>query len=412
MKTSCCDHWIHNTQGVHWRTRLIFLLLLLAHAVVLYFEATALSITYHEAKIVFYDTSLLHYIIQGSIALLGQNDLALRLPMIIIHLISIPLLYVLSKPYVRGDNDRLWIVFIYMLLPGLNSAALLVDGAGIVVMLLLLYVIIIERCPRAQYVLLLLFLFIDVSFAFLYLGLFFYALHKKNNTLLVVSLLLFGISMSIHGFNTGGTPEGNFLDTLGIYAAIFSPFVFIYLVYVLYRRFVTSKKDLLFYLATTALVFSLLLSFRQRIEVQIFAPFLVLAIPLAAQTFFRSYRVRLRAFRKTYRRLFMLAVIFLIMNALVVFFNKELYKFVPSPQEHFAYRSHIAKELSEVLHHKQINCIEVSNKQLQLRLQFYGISQCREYYLTEVSQGSIANVTISYSGVKVYEKYVTKVPKK
>lgn len=408
MKTSCCDQWIHNTQSVQWRTRFIFALLFLTHASILYYEALSLSITYHEAKILFYDISLLHYIVKGSLTLFGQNDLALRLPMIFIHLLSIPLLYILSKPYVRGDNDRLWIVLIYMLLPGLNSAALLVDGAGLVVTLLLLYVVVIERCPRAQYILLLLFLFIDISFAFLYLGLFFFALKKKDNYLLVSSLLLFGISMFIHGFNTGGAPEGNFLDTLGIYAAIFSPFVFIYLVYILYRRFITSKMDLLFYLSTTALVFSLLLSFRQRIEVQMFAPYLVLAIPLAAQTFFRSYRVRLRQFRKNYRRLFVLAVLFLLLNALVVFFNKELYQFMPTPQQHFAYRSHIVKELAKKLKEDDIHCIQASNKQLQLRLRFYDINECDTFYLSDNANTALYDVTISYSGVKVYQKYVTK----
>jgi len=409
MRSLCHDYSINCTENSKWRTRFIFLILFSIHAVILYLEALELSISYHEANILFNDTSLLHYIVSGSVYLFGQNDLALRTPLILLHLLSIPLLYILSKPYVRTDSDRLWIVFIYMLLPGLNSSALLVDSAGLVITLLLLYSIIIDRCPRSQYVLLILFLFVDISFAFLYLGLFFYALSKKNNTLLVSSLLLFGLSMSIHGFYTGGAPEGNFIDTLGIYAAIFSPFIFVYLVYVLYRRFITSKQDLLFYLATTAFVFSLLLSFRQRIEVQLFAPYLVLAIPLAAQTFFRSYRVRLREFRKNYRFLFTLSVAFLLINAMLVFFNKELYKVIDEPEQHFAYRSHIVKELAQELSKQNIRCIDARNKQLQLRLNFYDIVFCTENVLDDKPDDNQKSVTISYSGKEVYRKYVTKI---
>ena len=410
MNSLCRDFLLHCEQSSQWRTRFIFILLFSFHALILYFEALDLSISYHEARIFFLDTSALHYIIKASVYVFGQNDMALRLPMVLFHLVSIPLLYILSKPYVRGDNDRLWIVLIYMLLPGLNSAALLVDNAGLVVMLLLLYSVVVQRYSRLHYVLLVSFLFIDVSFAFLYLGLFFYALNKKDNLLLVVSLVLFSLSMTLYGFDTGGAPEGNFLDTLGIYAAIFSPLVFIYLVYVLYRRYVTSRRDILFYIASTALVFSLLLSFRQRIEVQMFAPYLVLAIPLAAQTFFRSYRVRLREFRKNYRLFFVVSLVLLVLNAVVVFFNKELYKIIPEPEKHFAYRSHIVKELSAALKAESVPCINVHNRALQLRLSYYGIGYCQRYKLEKKASVGAKSVTISYDGQEVYHKYVAKLP--
>lgn len=391
------------------KARIILFILLGIDALVLFFEISDLSISYREAQIVYYADSLLQGIITASLSLLGTNDFALRFPMAAMHLLSVVLLYAVSGRYLKRDRDRLWLVVIYMLLPGVNSAALLVDNSGLVILTLLFYVYIRERFPSWQYGVLVGALFIDISFAFLYLGLFFYAIAQKNNRLLVFNLLLFGLSMYIHGFDVGGTPKGHFLDTMGIYAAIFSPIVFVYMFYVLYRRFVTKQYDLLWYLASTALVFSLLLSFRQRIELQMFAPYLILAMPLAAQSFFHSYRVRLKMFRSTYRSLFAVSFVILISNALVVLFNKELYRLLDPDQTHFAHRQHIAKELAAELKREGVTCVEAQTRQMQLRLKFYGIAFCREAFLGDDPVGEAESVTISYAGAPVYQGYVTKV---
>ena len=393
------------------RERIILFLLLGIDALILFAETAGLSISYREAEQLFSSTSLLHYIVTASVSLLGSNDFALRLPMIGMHLISVVLLYSISGRYLKYDRDRVWLAFIYMLLPGINSAALLVDNSGLVIMLLLLYVYLQERFHVSSYIVLACALFIDVSFAFLYLGILFYAIRENKRGLLLLSVLLFGLSMYIHGFDTGGHPKGHFLDTLGIYTVIFSPIVFLYLFYVLYRRFIVKQFDLVWYLATTALVFSLLLSFRQRIDVQMFAPYLILAMPLAAQSFFHSYRVRLKMFRKTYRMLFTVSFVILVLNALVVFFNKEIYRFIDPDQTHFAHRQHVAKELAFALREAGVECVETPDERMQLRLRFYGISECRENILSMNASDGALPVTIRYSGALIYQAYVSKLHK-
>ncbi len=394
------------------KIRLILALLLGIDAFILYSELQDLSISYYEAEIIYAQNSLLHYLITTSLALFGHNDLALRLPMMVMHLLSVVLLFRISKQYLTYDRDRLWLVVIYMLLPGVSSAALVVDPTGMMIFLLFAYVYSYYYHRHLEYLLLVLFLFVDQSVIFLYLGLIFFEYaHKayKKVGLLVILLLA---SFAIHPLEVSGIPSGHFLDTLGVYAAIFSPIVFIYIFYILYRVYINEQRDISWYLAFTALVVSLLLSFRQRIEVQIFAPYILLILPLAAQTFFHSYRVRLKEFRTRYRVLFTISFVLLLFNTLVVLFNKELYAYIDQPKKHFAYKMHVAKELAGRLHQLNITCISTHDKKMQQRLRFYGIEKCDKYYLTpkRALQNIEHNVTIRYKKDIIYEAYVTKTP--
>jgi hypothetical protein len=392
------------------RIGVILFLLLGIDAAVLLFEASTLSITYHEAEILYKQHSALHYIISGSIALFGQNDYALRLPMMLMHLLSALFIFEVSKPYLKYERDRLWLVLIFVLLPGVNSAALLVDSAGLVLLLLLAYLYFWQRIPKAEPLVLAAYLFVDGSFAFLYLGRLLYALSENKRRDLLLNLFFFGASIFIFGFDTSGAPSGHFLDTLGIYAAVLSPIVFVYLVYVLYRGMITKRRDLIWYLSTTALLYSLIFSFRQRIEIEMFAPYLILSLPLGAQTFFHSYRVRLRLFRNRYRLLFSVSFVLLVANALLVFFNQHLYRFLDDPQRHFAYRAHVAKELAAELEKMRVGCVDAAEEEpMQLRLRFYGIGFCKMKTLIPDGDETENTVTISYSGMPVATYNVTKI---
>lgn len=389
--------------------RLLLGLLLILDAVVLYLESNTLSISYHEAKTLYDANDVLHHIITISLTLFGENDFALRLPMMLMHLISVVLLYEISSDYLKQERDRLWLVLIFMLLPGINSAALLVDESGLIIMLLLLYVYSRKYPLSVQYLLLVLYLFVDFAFAFLYLGSFIYGLKTKDRALASTSIVLFSASFFLYGFDSSGVPKGHLLDALALYAAIFSPFVFIYLFYVLYRRFITRRHDdLLWTLASTVLVTSLLLSLRQKIAIQYFAPYLILAMPLAVQTFFNSYRVRLSIYRLKYKVAFTVSLVILIINVLAVMYNKELYRLIDKPTKHFAYDHHVAKDVAHVLHEQGITCVDAGSKKMQLRLRFYGVGECEERRLLKASVKDSDPVTIRYKGIVVYQRYVSK----
>lgn len=388
----------------------IFSILLGINFLILVAQIQGLSISFFEANILYGEPSFLKSYSTFFLNLFGFNDYALRLPMIAIHLFATTLLYGISGYYVSRTNDRLWIAFIYLLLPGVTSAALLLNIAGFKIVAVFIFVYTYLRFGHWALAVLPFFMLLDATAIFFYLTVASYGLIHKKWEMGVVSLGLLIVSVLFFGLDVGGIPEGHFLDALGIYSAIFSPVVFIYLFYVLYRRYMSNERDLIWMIASSMFLISLILSFRQKVDIQDFAPYLMVALPLAAQTFFHTYRVRLPIFRRRYRLLFYSAFSLLILNALVVFFNQWLYQWIKNPQNHFSYPMHVAKELANELRKENIECVS-TNEKMEKRLRFYGISDCESTLLSETSIPNAKKVTVSYIDVPIYTVYVTKVNK-
>ncbi|MDF1879930.1 glycosyltransferase family 39 protein [Sulfurimonas sp. MAG313] len=387
-------------------------ILIAVHTCILFLFISELSINFYEAKTYFNETSLLHYIINFSTFLFGQNDIALRIPMILMHFIGAFLYYDISKDMFKKQSDKLWNLFIYLLLPGINSVGIMVDGAGLVLFLLLIFLYLYKHQRTFAYILLPLYVFIDASFAFMYLSFIFFAIDRRKTYLLLASVLLFGASMYLFGIEIGGYPKNFFISTLGIYAAIFSPIVFVYLIYSLYRWGVKEERTLLWYLGVTAFLFSMLLSFRQQMKLEELAPYIIISTPIMVKTFLSSYRIRLREFRRGYRILLLIGISVLIISTLSIFMNKFIYLFIKDPTQHFVYKNHVAKELSKEL--KKLGIYEVvsTNKNLQLQLKFYGITKAYTYNLEDTKPSSESkSVTIRYINVEIAKFYVTKLYK-
>ena len=390
--------------------RFIFFFLLGLDAFVLFTQTSQLSLSYYEAKLLYGEVSALQYIIKTSLYIFGQNDFALRLPMILMHSLSAMLLFKISKDYVYSYRNRLWIIIIFLLLPGVISSALIVNSAGLIIFGLFLFIYVYKNYSFAYvYPLLILLLFLNSGFKFLFIALALKSLNIKNKFFFIFNLFLFFVSIYMNSIDTHGSPSGYFLDTIGVYSTIFTPIIFIYLFYTLYRRYLNKDFDILWYISTTALVISLILSFRQKIHVEQFAPYLIIALPIMGQAFIHSYRVRLKMFRKRYKIIFSITLIFLLLNSSLVFYNKYLYLLIENPKKHFAYKMQVAKELAQELKNKNINCIS-TDKRMSLRLRFYGISECKKYYLLEnnLYSSTNSNVTISYNNKTVYKATVTK----
>ena len=361
-----------------------FIWILLSHVIVLIFLVDSYSISSKEAHIYFSDSvNTLSLITNFSTLIFGQNDYALRLPFILFYVGSAILLYLLTDDYFKCERDRLISISIFMLLPGVNSAALLVNESIIVIFGTLLYLYLYKLKEKEYYLLLVLFLFIDNSFAILFLSLFFYSLRKKDDILLIVSLSLFGLSMTFYGFDVHGVPKGYFLDTFAIYASIFSPVLFLYFFYSLYRIGIKWEKDLYWYISMTALGLSLVFSLRQKIAIDDFAPFVVIAIPLMVRLSIHSLRVRLKEFRTTNYLLIRVSLGVLILSFLLLVFNKSFYLFIENPSKHFANEHYVAKELVTKLKSMNITNVSTKDKDLELRLKFYGIGYDENIILSE-----------------------------
>jgi hypothetical protein len=390
------------------RYTLAFVGLLLFHFTVLVFLIGDMSISYKESLIFFgEDKLLLSFITNISCNIFGQNDYALRIPFVLFYIGSSSLLYFITNNYFKSRRDQLISLAIFMILPGVNSAGLLVNESIIVIFFTLLYIYLYQVKHKESYWLLILFLFIDDSFAILFLALFFYSLKTKNTKKAIFTLILFGISMSIYGFVVGGRPQGYFLDTFGIYATIFSPILFLYFFYALYRIAIKFEKDIFWYISFTAFGLSLIFSLRQRVAIENFAPFVVISIPIMVKLFMHSLRIRLKEFRKIHYLIARVALTILLLNFLGFVFNKYFYLILDNPQKHFAYKHHIVKDLASKLKHSGINSIYTDSKSLMYRLKFYGISSSDKYYLTKSNNVKYNQIiTINYHNKDIEKFYI------
>ncbi|MBD3797739.1 MAG: hypothetical protein IE887_08365 [Campylobacterales bacterium] len=391
--------------------KFIFFLILGIDAILLFFQIDNLSISSSEAYILYEENSFLSVIFNLLISVFGSNDYTLRIPIILLHILSVFLFYSISTQYLKNTRDRLWLLLLYVMLPGTLSASLVLSHAIIVLFGLMLFVFLDQRfSSKYTNILLGVFAFLDGGFAYLFLGILIYNIFEKDYKNIAFNIIILGISAYLYRLQIYGVPSGHFLDAIAVYSAIFTPIVFVYIVYALYRRYLADRIDKVWYISATALIFSLLLSFRQRIDIEYFAPYMILALPLGAQLFVHSYRVRLKMFRKRYKLIFILSFIFLLANTLLVLFNKSLYVVLNNPKKHFAYKMYVAKDLARELKSKGITCINTDLK-MQNRLKFYGIEECTQFLLEEVSLKSKkrANVTISYKNRVVYQGYVTKI---
>ncbi len=351
----------------------VFLICLIDFVFLLY-AANSLSISYNEAEIFFQKHSLLGYILKLSAHFFGQNDLAVRGVMIFFHIASVVLMYKVSKFYIKLEFDRIVAVLLFVLLPGTLASALIINNAGICITLALLCIYLFHIKKKILFSLFFcLAFFIDGDFLIFYAGFFIFALYKRKPPLAWLSAILFLLTLYFFGFETNGRPSGHFIDTFGIFAAVFSPFVFIFFVYTIYRIWVKEKKDLLWFIAICSFCFCMIVSVRQRLELEQFLPFCVIATPLMVRVFFNSYRVRLPKFRKGHKICTGLVMLFLVFNWSAIIFNQVFYLFLSDPTKHLTYKFDVAKELADKLKEAGVQDIATEDTRLALRLKFYGI---------------------------------------
>jgi len=396
------------------RIKIFLALIILFDLIFLLYGVKTLSISYKEAEILYNGSDFLHYLVKGSTYLFGENDFGLRFPFILSHILSIILIYQISKFYLKRDEDRVLVVIFFILLPGVVSSALLVNSASVVIFFTLLFLYLCLRKKENLYSLLFpLLVFIDNSFMILYLGVFAYAIYSKNRYLSILSGMMFLISLYLYGFGVHGKPRGYFLDLFGAYSLIFSPLVFLYFFYTMYRILIKGKKSIVWFVSFTALIFSLIISFRQRVIIEDFAPFVVVSIPLMVQIFLKSYRTRLPKLRRSLKLFFILVFGFLVINFIMTYYNQYLYRFYKDPKKHFAYKYHIAKELAYWLKKNGIEDIK-SDPLISKRLRFYSIKSSSSIFtlhkiLDENSEKNGSKcVTIRYFSYPIERYCVTK----
>ncbi|WP_459978796.1 hypothetical protein [Nautilia lithotrophica] len=342
----------------------------------------------------------LNYILNFVFFLFGKNDLALRIPGVITAFVSVLLFYKITFFYLKKEKDRFFATLIFMLIPGMIISSLIVNKSIYIICLTLLFVYLYKINKAISYILLGFLVFLDYSFISLYFALIFYSIYKKDNLLLLLSLLFLAINANYFNYDIGGKPKGHFLDLFGTYFLIFSPFVFIYFLFAIYKGLLDKKRDIIFFIAFFTFIISIILSFRQRINIDDYAPYTLIYIVYMVKYYLNSYRVRLPQFRKTYKTLFIILFVSLFVFDLALFFNRY------TPARNLSSSYYFIKPLVKKLKKNRINFIFSDNKRLIKALNFYGIKNGNEFKLIYKKREN--KVSIFHKNRKILEIDVSK----
>lgn len=387
------------------------IILIIVDLILLFYTANNISISSHEADIFFNQNSFLHHVVNTSTNLLGQSDLAIRVPFIIIHVINIFLLHEVSKSILNKSIDRFICILIYMFLPGVLTSAIVVNYAGFIILFTLFVVYFIQHEMRKSLIVVLLAtLLVKHDFIIIYITLIIYGLYFKKRFELLLGIVFSIVAFALFDLEIGGKPKGYILDTFGVFATTFSPFIFMYFIYTLYRIWVKEKKDFLWFVSTVAFCSCVLLSIRQKPALENFLPYCVILIPHMVRIFFVSYRVRLSQFRTKYNILAFVLVCSLLFYSMFCVFHEVLYLVIKEPKHHFIYKYDVAKELAGQIKELGFNSVK-SDKKMELRLKFYGIQSGNRYYLTQQNCKNnleIKNIKINKLSKEIANFYLCK----
>ena len=358
--------------------RTLFYIFILLYTTALYYLATTLPIGPNEAKVYYTDSSILLHFTHFANGWLG-NGLDFRLPFLFLGLLNIPLFFVMSQIYCEERETSYLATAIFALLPGIITASIIVNIAVVVITLVLGFIIFYAKKQVVWQIIIMFTLLLvhDASIIF-FIAVAIFLAFKRDRKLFIIVILFAGVSLLyFNGLDIGGKPKGKFLELFGLYVALFSPLVFIYFFYALYRIWLRERKDILWYISSTAFIFSVLLSLRQQVIMTDFAPYVVVSVVLMLVTYQRTIGVRLPQFQNSYRMGYKIVMFSLILSSSIIVFHKSIFCILDDKTKHFAYSFYrpfwIAKELKEI---KQ-NCYSADKRKVQYQLKYYGIKECR-----------------------------------
>jgi len=345
----------------------------------IFYLAITTPITPHEAHIFYNTDDIVSTLMHWGDSLVG-GFLGLRIFFIGFGFLSIALYYELSRRYFVERSDAYVATTIFMFLPGVLTASTLANEAIIVLPLVLYFVLMYERQSlwSLPFIMLALFFIHEASIIF-FVALLLYALVHKDKKLSIFSAaFLIAFIYLAKGIEIGGGPSGHFVEIFGLYATVFSPLLFLYFFYAMYRILLREEKTLLWYISFTALAFSLLLSIRQRIHISDFAPYVTIAIILMLDVFKNSIRVRLPEFQKLYKRAFSVIIFFLGLSVSIIVFHQVFFLMLEDSSQHFAKRVYEPYFLAEELKSEGIECYDAAHGREIYQLKYYHIYPCSE----------------------------------
>ncbi len=350
----------------------IFIYILIT-LILLYFT----PFTHSEANILFSTDFTIEHFITNNIYKFFKEYFVLRLPFFIISIASLLLYKEILKSYFKYDKYYNLSILFFLLTPGIFLSFILVNYATIPIFLTLFLIYSYKKDKIFFIILALVLLFFTHSAQFVvYIALILYAYREKKWFIVLISIILILFASVSKTYPIDGIPKGHLIQLFGIYAAIFSPLLFLASIFAIYKVATSRKKDLLWYISTTAFTLSIILSIRQKIKITDFSPYFVIITPLVVSVYKNSIEIRLKDFRKGYYLICKIVLIVLLLETSTIAMHYVLYKVDPSSK--FILDKSIYKIPNEVnlLKKNGKKCkYNISNKEKAL-YKYYNISKC------------------------------------
>ena len=305
---------------------------------------------------------------------------AMRLPFFGISLLMLYFYKQILKPYFKiGDNYYNLALFIFLLVPGIALSFIIVNYATVPIFLTILAL---YANLRKNYILfllsLVLLLFTHSAQFVVYLAIALYGYGKKERFYFTIGVAFTIIASIVASYDIDGVPKGHFVQLLGIYASILSPILFLVVLYTIYRTAIKGTKDLLWYIVTTALAVSVLLSIRQAIKITDFAPFVAISIPLVIVQLRDSLAIRLKEFRGFHYFVCNAVLLVLFLETSAIFLHYPLYKYTQFKELLFETSMYeIPQSVKELKKSGKVCKDEISNHDSTL-YKYYGITRCQK----------------------------------
>ena len=354
------------------------IIVLLYFAVALYL-AIAIPITPSEAELFYTSNDLISKLMHLGDSLIG-GLFGLRFFFLMTGLFSIALFYIVANDTLENKKDAMFATAIFAMLPGIIIGSVLANIAMLVLLCVLLYLI---AYHRKWYILEMialsaLFLLHDASILFfIAIGLY-GAANKEKRTLIYGAVFIILLIFLDRGIEIGGIPKGHFVEIFAIYASLFSPFVFLYFMYTIYRIWLRERKNIIWYISSMALFLSLLLSIRQRIFITDFAPYVFIGIVFMMQIYYQSLRVRLPAFQVVYKRGLLVSLSILIFSILFIVSQPLIFSVTHGLYFNFTNKVYRPYLLSQQLKALGKHCYDTKRIKESYQLQYYGIISCQK----------------------------------
>ena len=357
----------------------LFYTFILFYTIALVYLASTVPIGSHEAMVYYTDTKILYSLTHICSGVFG-NSLDFRFPFLVFGFINIPLFFIMSRLYFSEKEESYFATMVFALLPGIITSAILVNIAVVVITFVLGFIIFYETKKLFwQGVTMVALLLIHDASVIFFISLAIYSAFRRDKALFSIAIILTALSLLyFNGLTIEGRPKGEFLELFGLYIALFSPFVFLYFFYAIYRIWLREKKDILWYISFTSFVLSILLSLRQQVNMTDFAPYVIVSVILMLVTYHKTVKIRLPQFQKWYKRGFLLVISSLIFSSFIIVFHKSFFYFLDDKRKHFAYEFYEPYWRIGALKKVGKDCYTAGNKKVQYQFKYYGVKSCED----------------------------------